>query len=150
MQAILKANIDGKNTAVATATLAMPILRYVFGILCWIQVEIRRIDQKKRKIMTKYKYHHLKFNTNHIYISRKLGRRGITSATDCFQQECTGFANYLVDNTINSLIEIVKKSEGSIKRGFMAFSNELTLQEIKKLMQDERSEKMTQMPLHWQ
>ena len=125
----------------------MPILQYGFGIICWTLAEMLGIDWKTQNITTQYKCHHPKSDTNHLYNSQKLGKRGITSATNCFQQKCTCHPNYLVDNTDNTLVEIVKKSEERTKIGLMAFANGLTLQETKKTMQYEQIKKMTQIPL---
>ena len=128
----------------------MPILRYGFGVLRWTQAELRGIDRKSRKIMTKYKFHHPKSDTNRLYIPRKFGGRGITSAIDCYQQECIGLANYLHKNTWDPLVTIVKRSESRTQRGIMSFVRDCTMEETKKAIVNERREKLLEMPLHGQ
>jgi hypothetical protein len=40
--------------------LAVPVLRYIFGIINWRMEEIKQIDRKTRKMLTMYKMHHPK------------------------------------------------------------------------------------------
>ena len=122
---ILKAEINARNTANAITTYAMPILRYGFGILKWTQGELRTIDTKTRKTLTKYGFHHPKSNVHRLYLSRKCGGRGMTSAMDCYIQECTALAAYMkneVDNGKDSLVKIVAEVEKKKTYGIMSYS----------------------------
>ena len=92
---ILKAEIYAKFTANAITTYAMPILRYGFGILKWTQGELRAIDTKTRKTLTKFGYHHPKSNVHRLYLSRSCGGRGVISAMGSYIQECTALAAYI-------------------------------------------------------
>jgi hypothetical protein len=47
--------MKAKNKITAVATLAVPVLRYTFGIVNWGLEEIRNIDRKPRKKLTMYK-----------------------------------------------------------------------------------------------
>ena len=112
INAILKTEINAKNTTDAIKTYAMPILRYGFGVIRWTKNELRAIDTKTRKTLTKHGFHHPKSNTHRLYLSRKYGGRGLIGATDCHQQECSALANYL--NTAREkdpLVKIVKQTE---------------------------------------
>jgi hypothetical protein len=42
----------------ATESLAVPVLRYIFGIFNWYQDEIQKLDRKTRKIVTIHGQHH--------------------------------------------------------------------------------------------
>ena len=150
IRSILKADINAHNTASAISTFAMPILRYGFGVLRWTQAELKGIDRKTRKIMTKYGFHHPKSDTNRLYIPRMLGGRGVTSVTDCYQQECTGVAKYLDGNNWDPLVDIVKKSERKRVRGLMSFMTEETMKDFKDQMSKERETKLMEMPMHGQ
>ena len=63
VRGILKNKISAKNTTDSIWTFAMPILRSGFGIVKWTQNEIRKIDCKTRKILTKNNSHHPKNQT---------------------------------------------------------------------------------------
>jgi hypothetical protein len=117
---ILKTEVNAKYTTDAIRTFAMPVLRYGFGILKWTAVELRVIDRKVRKILTKGKFHHPKSNTHRLYLSRGEGGRGLIGATDCHRQECTALATYLAD-TADPLAKIVVKNETPKKLGIMSF-----------------------------
>ena len=56
----LISELNTKNKITAIGTLAVPVLRYSFGIINCRLEEIRQIDRKTRKVLTMYKMHHLK------------------------------------------------------------------------------------------
>jgi len=57
---LLKSEINGKNKIVAIRELAVPLLRYSFGIINWRLEEIRKTDRNTIKILIMYKIHHPK------------------------------------------------------------------------------------------
>ena len=122
---ILKSELNAKFTANAITTYAMPILRYGFGILKWTRSELRAIDTKTRKTLTKYGYHHPKSNVHRLYLSRKWGGRGIISAMDCHTQECTALAAYMRESETDGkdpLVKLVAEVEKGKTYGIMSYS----------------------------
>ena len=108
----------------AIKTYAMPILRYGFGILKWSQQELRKMDTKTRNILTKFGFHHPKSCTQRLYVSRKFSGRGLISVVDCYRQENTAMAKYLVANKLNDpLVDIVRRVEAAKCYGIMAYSH---------------------------
>jgi len=71
----------------------MPIMRYGFGIIKWILTEIKILDRKTRKLLTKHNYIYPKSNTHRLYLTRNLGGRGLIGIVDRRRQECTAVAN---------------------------------------------------------
>jgi hypothetical protein len=57
---VLKSELNTRNKITAIGALAVPILRYSFGIINWRLEEIKQIDRKTRKMLTMYKMHHSK------------------------------------------------------------------------------------------
>jgi hypothetical protein len=57
---LLKSELNAKNKTAAIAVLAVPLLRYSFGIITWRSEEIRKIDRKTRKVLIMYKMYHPK------------------------------------------------------------------------------------------
>jgi hypothetical protein len=56
---ILKSEMNTRNKITAIGALAVPVLRYSFGIINWRIEEIKK-DRKTRKMLTMYKTHHPK------------------------------------------------------------------------------------------
>ena len=52
---ILKSDLNAKNKITAIGALAVPVLKYSFGIINWRLEEIRKIAWKTRKVLTFYK-----------------------------------------------------------------------------------------------
>jgi hypothetical protein len=52
LRMILESGLDAKNKITAIGALAVPVLRYSFGIINWRLEEIRNIDKKTRQILT--------------------------------------------------------------------------------------------------
>ena len=122
VRAILKTDINAKNTTDAIKTYAMPILRYGFGVLNWTMNELRSIDTKIGKLLTKHGFHHPKSNTHRLYLSRKHGGRGLIGAMDCHQQECEALAGYLKEaRGRDPLVRIVEQTESRKINGIMKY-----------------------------
>jgi hypothetical protein len=58
-------------------SLAVPVFKYSFGIINWHQEELQKRDRKTRKLLTIDGQHHQKADIDHLYASRKQGRRGL-------------------------------------------------------------------------
>ena len=97
---ILKSELNARNEITAIGALAVPVLRYNFGIINWRTEEIKIIDRKTRKILTMYKVHHPKADIDRLYVKRKEGGRGLV------QSEATYKAEIIVLH--NTLTHIIK------------------------------------------
>ena len=76
LRMILKSKLNARNKITAIGALAVPVLRYSFGIINWRTEDINKIDRKTRKILTMYKMHHPKADINRLYVKRKGRREG--------------------------------------------------------------------------
>ena len=56
-------------------TLAVPVLRYNFGIIHWRQEELRKLDRKTRQLLTIRGQHDPRAEVDHLYVpeNRKEG-----------------------------------------------------------------------------
>jgi hypothetical protein len=95
LRMILKSELNAKNKITAIGTLAIPLLRYSFGIINWRLEEIKKIDRKTRKILTVYKMHHPKADTDRLYVKRKGGGRGLSQIEAAYKTEIINIAEYL-------------------------------------------------------
>ena len=74
---ILKCELKARNKITVIGALAVRVLRYSFGTINWRAEEIRNIDRKTRKMLTVYKMHHPKADTDRLYVKRNGGGRGL-------------------------------------------------------------------------
>ena len=58
LRLILKSELNAKNKIIEIGALAMPVLRFSFGIINWRLEEIRKIERETTKTLTMYKIHH--------------------------------------------------------------------------------------------
>jgi hypothetical protein len=95
LRMILKSELHAKNKITAIGTLAVPVLRYSFGIINWRLGEIKKIDRKTRKILTMYKMHHPEADIDRLYVKRKEGGRGLSQTEAAYKTEIINIAEYL-------------------------------------------------------
>jgi hypothetical protein len=63
--------LSAKNKTETTKSLAVPVLKYSFGIIHWCQAELQKLDRKKRKLLIIHGQHHPKADTDHWGVPRK-------------------------------------------------------------------------------
>ena len=63
-------------------TWTVSLVRYSETFLKWTREELKQMDQRTRKIMTMHKPLHPRDEVGRLYVSRKEGRRGLTSVKD--------------------------------------------------------------------
>jgi hypothetical protein len=121
VRSILRAGLTAKNTVQSIGAFAMPVLRYGFGVLKWTQTELRSLDRKTRKALSKAKFHSPKADIHRLYMSRQEGGRGLIGAFDCHRQECTAMAKYL-EKATDPLVVLVRDAEGRRTGGLMSYA----------------------------
>ena len=125
----------------------MPVMRYGFGIFNWKIIELKAIDRKVRKILTKGKYHHPKSNIHRLYLSRKEGGRGLIGAFDCHRQECTALATYLYESE-DEFAKIVLEIEKPKKYGILSYLDNKPRAGNTKVIDQEHHDELKSMSLH--
>ena len=78
---------------------AVPLVRYSEPFLKWIRYELRKMDQRTRKLMTMHKALHPRDDVDSLYVPRKEGGRGLTIIEDS------------VDTSIQRLEDNIEKHE---------------------------------------
>jgi hypothetical protein len=97
LRMILKSELNAKNKITANAALAIPVLRYSFGIINWRLEEIKKIDRKTRKILIMYKMQHPKADIDRLYLKRK-GGRSLSQIKAAYSTKIINIAQYLNKN----------------------------------------------------
>jgi hypothetical protein len=68
LRMILKSELNAGNKITVIGSLAVPVLRYNFGIINWRLEEVKQIDRKTRKMLKVYKIHHSKADIDRLYL----------------------------------------------------------------------------------
>ena len=71
LRLVLGIELSAKNKIQAIGSLAVPVLRYSFGIINWNQEEVQKLDRKTRKLLTIHGQHHPKAAVDRLYVPRK-------------------------------------------------------------------------------
>ena len=69
--------LNAKNKIKAIGSLAVPVLRYSFGIINWHHEELQTLERKTRKLQNFHGQHHPKADVDGLYFLRKQGGRGL-------------------------------------------------------------------------
>ena len=81
MRKIVKTKLNGRNIVKGINTWAIPVLRYSAPFFSWTKTELQSIDGKTRKLLTTHNGLHPRSDVDRLYISRKVGGRGLAIAT---------------------------------------------------------------------
>ena len=91
LRLVLGTELSAKNKIQAIGSLAVPVLRYSFGIVNWHQEELQKLDRKTRKLLTIHGQHHPKADVDRLYVPRKQGGRGLMQLEAAHAVEITKF-----------------------------------------------------------
>ena len=75
---IVKTELNSKNRITVISILAVSMITYSFDITDWNLREIKRLDVKVRKMMTKHSMHYPKADIHHVYLPISNAGRGLT------------------------------------------------------------------------
>jgi hypothetical protein len=84
---VLKSELNARNKITAVGALAVPVLRYSFGMINWRLEEIKQIYRKTIKMLTMYKMHHPKADIDRLYIKRTEGGRGLVQVEVAYKKK---------------------------------------------------------------
>ena len=107
LRLVLGTELSAKNKIQAIGSLAIPVLRYSFGIVNWHQEELQKLDRKTSKLLTIHGQHHPKADVDRLYVPRKQGGRGLMQLEAANAVEITKLAEY-VDRKEDPLIQVVR------------------------------------------
>jgi len=107
LRLVLGTELSGQNKIQAIGSLAVPVLRYSFGIVNWHQEELQKLDRKTRKLLTIHGQHHPKADVDRLYVLRKQGGRGLMQLEAAHAVEITKLVEY-VDRKEDPVIQVVR------------------------------------------
>ena len=77
LRLVLGTELSAKNKIQAIGSLAVPVLKYGFGIIKWHQEELQKLDRKTRKILTIHGQHHPNTHVGRLYVPRTNREEGV-------------------------------------------------------------------------
>jgi len=110
LRLVLGTELSARNKIQVTGSLAVPVLRYSFGIVNWHQEELQKLDRKTRKLLTIHRQHHSKADVDRLYVPRKQGGRGLMQLETAHAVEITKLVEY-VDRKKDPLIQVVRTQQ---------------------------------------
>jgi hypothetical protein len=69
LRLVFGTELSAKNKIQTVGSLAVPVLRYSFGIVNWRQEELHKLDRKTRKLFNIHGQHHTKADIDHLSFS---------------------------------------------------------------------------------
>ena len=70
---VLKSELNAINKIEAVNTVAIPVVTYSLNIINWTAQDMRNLDRKTRKLLTKGRMHHPKSDVDRTYLPRSSG-----------------------------------------------------------------------------
>ena len=139
---VLGAELSAKNKIQATGSLAVPVLRYSFGIINWHQEELQKLDRKTRKVLAIHRQHHPKADVDRLCVPREQGGRGLMQLEAAHAVQITKLVEY-VDRKEDPLIQVVRthqhNSDSAVLQTARCLKTEV--QKEKRKMKDSIAEK---------
>ena len=100
----------------------IPIISYSFGVVYWLESDLKGMDVKIRKLLNIYRAFEIKSDVDRIYVPREIGGRGLQSVWDVYKTSICRLAHVLDNSPCevlqacakvdqNGLFSIQKKAE---------------------------------------
>jgi hypothetical protein len=131
LRLIFNTELSAKNKMQANGSLAVPVLRYSFGIINWHQEELKKLDRKTRKILTIHSQHHPRADIGRLYVPRKEGGKGLMQVEGAYIAETINLIEY-VENKEDPLLQIVRIHQHNTNSALLQTANK-----FKKFFQSE-------------
>ena len=112
LRKLLESQLNSRNLFQAVNECIMPIISYSFGIVHWLESDVKEIDIKIRKMLNMYRVFEIKSDVDRLYLPRRLGGRGLLSVWDVFQCTISRIAHYL-ENSQNEVLMVCAKIDNS-------------------------------------
>ena len=130
---VLKSELNAINKIEAINTVATPVVTYSCNIINWTAEDIKNLDRKTRKLLTKERMHHPKSDVDRMYLPRSSGG-GLIQIETTYKTTTIGLATYL-EKSDDPLLKLVNQHEESRKSHSIIkyadkFEKELSVKEI--------------------
>ena len=96
------------NMTLAINECILPIISYSFGIINWLESDLKQIDVNIRKMLHMYKMFHIKNDVDRLYGPRDTGGRGLISVWDSFKTNISRIA-HVIEHSESTILQICCK-----------------------------------------
>ena len=133
---VLRSESNAINKIEAINTVAIPVVTYCFNIINWTAQDIKSLDRKTRKLLTKGQMHHPRSDVDRMYLPRSSGGKGLMQIETTYKTTTIGLATYL-EKSKDLFLMLVNQHEFneksySIRSYDSKFTQELNLNGIEK------------------
>ena len=131
---VLKSELNFFNKMEAINTTAIPVVTCSFNIINWTAEDIKDLDRKTRKLLTKERMHHPKSDEDRMYLPMLSGCRGLIQTETSYNTTTIGLATYF-EKSQALFLKLINHYEDRRKsysiKGYAAkFKQELNVCEI--------------------
>ena len=112
LRKLLESQLNSRNLFQSVNECVMPVISYSFGIVRWLESDVKEIDIKIRKMLHMYRVFEIKSDIDRLYLPRRSGGRGLLSVWDVFQCTISRIAHYLA-NSQNEILMVCAKIDNS-------------------------------------
>ena len=142
LRLVLGIELSAKNKIQEIGSLAVPVLKYSFGIFNSHQEELQNLDRKTRKLLTSHGQHHPKTDVDLLYVRRKQEGRGLMQLEATHAVEMTKLVEY-VDRKEDPLIQVVRTHQHNTDSAVLQTARYLRtdVQRERREMKDSTAEK---------
>ena len=114
IRTVLKSELNAINKIEAINTVATAVITYSFNVLNWTAEDIKNLDRKTRKLLTKERMHHPKSDVDCMYLPSSLEGRGLIQIETTYKTTTIGVAIYL-EKSDDPFLKLVNQHEESRK-----------------------------------
>ena len=132
---LLETKLSSRSLIKGINTWAVPLVGYSRPFLKWTRDELKRKDQRTRKLMTMHKALHPRDDVDRLYVSRKVGGRRLASIEDTVDASIQRLEDYKekherglitairddADNTIDERMSTTRKQKWEGKQLYGRF-----------------------------
>ena len=120
----LQIKLSIRNLIKGINTWAVPLVIYLGPILKWTRNELKRMDQRTRRLMTMHKTLHPRDEVDILYVFRKEGGRGLASIEHSAEASIYQLEDYIWKHDDWLIIAIRNDTDNTIDNGMTINSKE--------------------------
>ena len=90
------------------------MIRYTAGIVDWTIAELEDLDFKTRKLMTAHRILHPQSDIDRLYLSRRIGGRGLMQIRQTVEEEIRNLSEY-ISSTESALKEVITEGQLTVE-----------------------------------
>ena len=83
------------------------MIMYTAGIVKWTIAELEDLDRKTRKPMTAHRILHPQSHIDRLYLSRRIGGRGLLQIRQTVEDEIRNLSEYISSSTESAFKEVI-------------------------------------------